>query len=102
MATSQTISSSSCLSNSRSKSADDALECGKLSSKNNHLVICGSQLSWKGDIEGLKDFTRNVLKMTGRWKSPGGEVKAFYSSHEELIFKWQGLKKEKDRNSKRS
>ena len=104
MATSQTISSSSCLSNSRSKSADDALESGKLSSKNNHLIICGSQLSWKGDIEGLKDFTRNVLKMTGRWKSPGGEVKAFYSSHEELIFKWQGLKRKKieivkDRNN---
>ena len=104
MATSQTISSSSCLSNSPSKSADDALESGKLSSKNNHLVICGSQLSWKGDIEGLKDFTRNVLKMTGRWKSPGGEVKAFYSSHEELIFKWQGLKRKKieivkDRNN---
>ena len=61
-----------------------------------------SQLSWKGDIEGLKDFTRNVLKMTGRWKSV--EVKAFYSSHEELIFKWQGLKRKKieivkDRNN---
>ena len=33
--------------------------------------------------------------MTGRWKSPGGEVKAFYNSNEELIFKWQGLKRKK-------
>ena len=49
----------------------------------------------KGDIEGLKDFTRNVLKMTGGWKSPGGEVKAFYNSNEELVFKWQGLKRKK-------
>ena len=104
MATSYTISSSTYLSNFRSKSVDDALESDKLSSKNTLLVICGSQLSWKGDIEGLKDFTRNVLKMTGRWKSPGGEVKAFYNSNEELVFKWQGLKRKKidivkDRNN---
>ena len=74
------------------------------SQKNNLLVICGSQLSWKEDIEGLKDFTRNVLKKTGRWKSPGGEVKAFYNSNEELVFKWQGFKRKKieivkDRNN---
>ena len=58
MATIQTISSSSCLSNS----ADHAPESDKLFSKNNHLVICEFQLSWKGDTEGLKDFTRKVLK----------------------------------------
>ena len=91
MATSHTISSSSYLSNFRSKPVDDALESNKLSSKND-LVICGSQLSWKGD---LKYFTRNVLKMTGRWKSPGGEVKAFYNSNEELVFKWQDAKRKK-------
>ena len=79
------------MSNFRSKPVDDALESNKLSSKNN-LVICGSQLSWKGD---LKYFTRNVLKMTGRWKSPGGEVKAFYNSNEELVFKWQDAKRKK-------
>ena len=92
------ISSSSDLSNFRSKPVDDALENNKLSSRNNLLVICGSQLSWKGDIEGLKDFTRDVLKMIGRWKSPGGEVKAFYDlneEYEELVFKWQGLKRKK-------
>ena len=55
-------------------------------------------------VEGLKDFTRNVLKMTGRWKSPDGEVKAFCDSNEELVFKWQGLKRKKieivkDRNN---
>ena len=75
------ISSSSDLSNFRSKPVDDALENNKLSSRNNLLVICGSQLSWKGDIESLKDFTRDVLKMIGRWKSPGDEVKAFYDSN---------------------
>ena len=95
------------MSNFRSKSVDDALESDKLSSKNTLLVICGSQLSWKGEIEclkTLKDFTRNVLKMTGRWKSPSSEVKAFYNSNEELVFKWQGLKRKKiekvkDRNN---
>jgi hypothetical protein len=31
----------------------------------------------------------------GKWKSPGGDVKLFTSSNEELVFKWQGLKRKK-------
>jgi hypothetical protein len=30
-----------------------------------------------------------------KWKSPGGDIKLFSSSSEELVFKWQGLKRKK-------
>jgi hypothetical protein len=53
------------------------------------------QLIWKGNIQELRHFTLDVLKLTGKWKSPGGDVKMFTASDERFVFKWQGSKKKK-------
>ncbi len=36
-----------------------------------------------------------VLKLTGNWKSPGGDVKMFTASDGKFVFEWQGSKKKK-------
>ena len=77
MVTSQEIPSSSCLTNSSLKSDNESDQIDKLSARNNSLVVCGHQLSWEGNIEQLKHFTCTVLKLTGKWKSLGGDVKIF-------------------------
>ena len=63
--------------------------------ENSHLVVCGPQIIWKGNTQELRHFTSDVLKLTGKWKSPGGDVKMFTASDEKFVFKWQGSKKKK-------
>jgi hypothetical protein len=52
-------------------------------------------LIWKGIIQELRHFTLDVLKLTGKWKSPGGDVKMFTASDERFVFTWQGSKLKK-------
>ena len=78
-----------------SNSQNRSIETVNLSQTNNYLVVCGSQLLWNGNVDELKQFTTNVLNMSGKWKSPGGDVKMFTSLNEEFIFKWNGIKSRK-------
>ena len=92
MAVSQKIQSSACLANSILKSERKS---DTTCIENSHLVVYGPQLIWKGNIQELRHFTLDVLKLTGKWKSPGGDVKMFTASDERFVFKWQGSKKKK-------
>jgi hypothetical protein len=73
MAFSQQIQSSACLANSATLKSGRKSDITSI--ENSHLVVCGPQLIWKGNIQELRHFTLDVLKLTGKWKSPCGDVK---------------------------
>ena len=58
-----------------------------------------SKLKWIGDLDSLKYFIANELNLSGKWSSPGGDVKAFtsesdVSNESEIIkMKWYQGKK---------
>ena len=52
------------------------------------LKIDGEKLYWDGTLNDLKEFVSNRLKLSGRWTSPGGEVKLFTS--DTGCLKWHG------------
>ena len=60
----------------------------------NNFFIEDSKLRWRGNLETLKSFIANELNLTGKWTSPGGDVKAFtndndYITEDETIkIKW--------------
>ncbi|CAB4037565.1 Hypothetical predicted protein [Paramuricea clavata] len=53
-----------------------------------HLKFNGETFYWDSTITDLKVFVSCDLKLTGRWLSPGGEVKTFTS--DTLVLKWHG------------
>jgi regulator of replication initiation timing len=53
-----------------------------------HLKFNGEKFYWDSTITDLKVFVSCDLKLTGRWLSPGGEVKTFTS--DTLVLKWHG------------
>jgi hypothetical protein len=53
-----------------------------------HLKFNGEKFYWDSTITDLKVFVTWDLKLTGRWLSPGGEVKTFTS--DTLVLKWHG------------
>lgn len=65
----------------------------------NYFSIEDSKLKWRGNLETLKSFISNELNLTGKWTSPGGDVKAFtnddgYITEDETIkIKWYQGKK---------
>ena len=46
------------------------------------------RLYWDGTLSELKQFITEELKLSGTWKSPGGDIKLF--TNESLWLKWQG------------
>ena len=55
------------------------------------LRITDEKLYWDSTIDKLKQFVSDKLKLSGKWSSPGGEVKLFTS--DSLSLKWQGKTK---------
>jgi hypothetical protein len=53
-----------------------------------HLKFNDEKFYWDSTITDLKVFVSCDLKLTGRWLSPGGEVKTFTS--DTLVLKWHG------------
>ena len=53
-----------------------------------HLKFKGEKFYWDSTIADLRAFVSCDLKLTGRWLSPGGEVKTFTSNT--LVLKWHG------------
>ena len=64
-----------------------------------HFNVEDFKLKWNGDIEPLRYFIVNELNLSGKWSSPGGEVKLFtnedeVSSEGEIVkIKWYQSKK---------
>ena len=56
-----------------------------------HLSIEDSKFRWRADLKKLKDFVERELKLTGKWSSPGGDVKLF--SGKQASIKWYQGKK---------
>ena len=55
-------------------------ECYSLnpeSSEVEYLQLHSGKLVWKNDLESLKKFVENVLKLQGKWLMPAGSTKQF-------------------------
>ena len=56
------------------------------------LKLNGERLTWTNNLESLKNFVENGLKLQGKWSSPGGNVKQFKSSNNNLVINWYNKK----------
>jgi hypothetical protein len=54
----------------------------------NNLKITGERLYWDSTVSNLKEFVSNELGISGKWSSPGGEVKLLTS--DSVSLKWHG------------
>ena len=57
------------------------------------LHFNGDKLLWSNDLESLKNFVINVLKLQGKWLTPGGNRKQFKSSNGNII-NWYNKKQQ--------
>ena len=64
------------------------------STKGNKLELDGKTYRWTGNLEELKNFIQNDMKLSGTWSSPGGESKLFKAG-DEFSIKWYGRKSKK-------
>ena len=49
---------------------------------------------WSNDLDSLKNFVVNVLKLQGKWLTPGGNTKQFKSSNGNVIINWYNKKQQ--------
>ena len=49
---------------------------------------------WSNDLDSLKNFVVNVLKLQGKWLTPGGSTKQFKSSNGNVIINWYNKKQQ--------
>lgn len=64
-----------------------------LPSKSQLLRNDNGELTWYGNLEELKHFICEHLKLSGKWSSPGGETKLF--TNDEITLKWNGPNRKK-------
>ena len=50
------------------------------------IVTDKGKYKWQGDYKALQNFSEDVLKMKGKWSSPGGNVKLLKT--DELVLRW--------------
>ena len=50
------------------------------------VVTVNGKYKWQGDYKALQNFSEDVLKMKGKWSSPGGNVKLLKT--DELVLRW--------------
>ena len=50
--------------------------------KYKHFSTEDSKLKWNSDLEPFKCFIANKINLSGKWSSPGGEVKLFTNENE--------------------
>ena len=58
------------------------------------LQLNDGKLVWMNDLESLKKFVENVLKLQGKWLTPGGNTKQFKSSNGNVIINWYSKKQQ--------
>ena len=59
-----------------------------------YLHFNGDKLLWSNDLDSLKNFVVNVLKLQGKWLMPGGNTKQFKSSNSNVIINWYSKKQQ--------
>ena len=59
-----------------------------------YLRLNGDKLVWLNDLDSLKNFEVNVLKLQGKWLTPGGNAKQFKSSNGNVIITWYNKKQQ--------
>ena len=57
-----------------------------------YLHFNGDKLLWSNDLDALKNFVVNGLKLQGKWLTPGGNTKQFKSSNANVIINWYNKK----------
>ena len=58
------------------------------------LHFNGDKLLWSNDLDSLKNSVGNVLKLQGKWLTPGGNTKQFKSSNGNVIINWYNKKQQ--------
>ena len=64
-----------------------------------HFTIEDSKLKWRGSLETLRSFVSSELNLSGKWTSPGGDLKVFtngnksMNENETVTIKWYQGKK---------
>lgn len=58
------------------------------------LHLNDGKLVWMNDLESLKKFVENVLKLQGKWLTPGGNTKQFKCSNGNVIINWYSKKQQ--------
>ena len=56
------------------------------------LHLNDGKLVWMNDLESLKKFVESVLKLQGKWLTPGGNTKQFRCSNGNVIINWHSKK----------
>jgi hypothetical protein len=51
-------------------------------------VVINGKLKWNEDFESLKYFIKTILNLTGKWSSPGGNLKLFDEDSGRLIVRF--------------
>ena len=59
-----------------------------------YLHLNDGKLVWMNDLESLKKFVENVLKLQGKWLTPGGNTKQFKCSNGNVIINWYNKKQQ--------
>ena len=57
-----------------------------------YLHLNDGKLVWMNDLESLKKFVENVLKLQEKWLTPGGNTKQFKCSNGNVIINWYSKK----------
>ena len=57
------------------------------------LHLNDGKLVWMNDLDSLKKFVESVLKLQGKWLTPGGNTKQFKCSNGNVIINWHSKKK---------
>ena len=58
------------------------------------LQLNDGKLVWMNDLESLKKFVENVLKLQGKWLMPGGNTKQFKCSNGNVTINWYNKKQQ--------
>ena len=58
------------------------------------LQLNDGKLVWMNDLESLKKFVENVLKLQGKWLTPGGNTKQFKCSNGNVTINWYNKKQQ--------
>ena len=59
-----------------------------------YLHLNDGKLVWMNDLESLKKFVENVLKLQGKWLTPGGNTKQCKCSNGNVIINWYSKKQQ--------
>ena len=57
-----------------------------------YLHLNNGKLVWMRDLDLLKKIVENLLKLQGKWLTPGGNTKKFKSSNNNVIINWSSKK----------